>query len=77
MESTNGIDLAPSRPVPFHCFNTLLFLARTFMLGPIRSLLGFFREGAQGRVIRVASLGSSIGHVGRPYLLFEAGVDFQ
>jgi hypothetical protein len=46
MEPTNGIDLAPSRPVPFHCFDTLLFLARTFMLGPIRSLLGFFREGA-------------------------------
>jgi hypothetical protein len=47
------------------------------VLGPIRSLLGLFREGAQRQVIRAASLRSSIGHVDRPYLLFEAGVDFN
>jgi len=47
------------------------------MPGPIRSLLGLVREGAQRRVIRAASLRSSIGHVDRPYLLFEAGVDFN
>jgi len=47
------------------------------MPGPIRSLLGLVREGAQRRVIRATSLRSSIGHVDRPYLLFEAGVDFN